>query len=100
MRTGRRSQVLKVVLTGALAVALGAPAEADDREPAAAEGTIFAAIEAGFKMGWFGSQLRIEKHSGLEYRRPLTVGGRDYILAVRGPVVGNRAYGLGFELRF
>ena len=105
MRSGRRSRALKIILTGALAVALGAPAKADDREPAARlrkgpAGEIVTAIEAALQTGWFGNQLRIEKHSGLEYRRALRVGGRDCILAIRGPVVGRRAYGLGFELRF
>lgn len=105
MRSGRRSQALKVVLTGAIAVALSAPAKADDREPDARlrpdpERKIVAAIEAAFQTGWFGNQIRFEKHSGLEYRRALRVGGRDCILAVQGPVVGRRAYGLGFELRF
>ena len=100
MRSGRRSQALKAVLTIALAVTLGAPAKADDRGAAVAYGKIFAAIEAAFQTGWFGNRLRLEKHSGLEYRRALRVDGHDYILAVRGPVVGSRAYGLAFELRF
>ena len=100
MRSGRRSQALKAVLTVALAVTLGAPAKADDRGAAVAYGKIFAAIEAAFQTGWFGNRLRLEKHSGLEYRRALRVGGRDCILAIQGPMVGRRAYGLGFELRF
>ncbi len=105
MQSGRRSQGLKFVLTGALAVALGTPAKAGDWEPAARLGTdpkgkIVAVIEAAFHTGWFGNQLRLEKHSGLEYRRAIRLGGRDCILAVQGPVVRRRAYGLGFELRF
>ncbi len=105
MRVGQRPQARKFIIAGALAVALGAPAQADDRKTAArtapqATGEIFTMIQSALQTNWFVSQIRIKKRSGLEFRRAISVGGRDCTFAVQGPLVGRRAYGLGFEFRF
>ena len=105
MRAGQRPQALSLIIAGALAVALGAPAKADDRNIAArtapeAAGAIFTTIQSALRANWLVSQIRIEKHSGFEFRRPVNVGGRECTFAVQGPLVARRAYGLGFELRF
>ena len=105
MRAGQRPQARKLIIAGALAVALGAPANADDRKTAArpapkATGQIFTTIQSALRTNWFVSQIRIQKRSGLEFRHAISVGGRECSFAVQGPLVGRRAYGLGFEFRF
>ena len=105
MRVGQRPQARKFIIAGALAVALGAPAQADDRKTATrtvpqAAGEIFTTIQSALRTNWFVSQIRIKKRSGLEFRRPVSVGGRECSFAVQGPLVGRRAYGVRFELRF
>ena len=105
MRVGQQPQARKFMIAGALAVALGAPANADDRKTAArpapkAAVEIFSTIQSALRTHWFVGQIRIKKRSGLEFRRAISVGGRDCTFAVQGPLVGRRAYGLGFEFRF
>ncbi len=105
MRVGQQPQARKLMIAGALAVALGAPAHADDRQTAArpapkAVVEIFTTIQSALRTNWFVGQIRIKKRSGLEFRHAISVGGREYSFAVQGPLVGRRAYGLGFEFRF
>ena len=47
-------------------------------------------------------RLHIHKKSGLEYRRPFSVGERDLELRVRGPALKMRRkrLGMSFEVRF
>jgi hypothetical protein len=45
------------------------------------------------------SNFALQK-KGLEYRHALTVGERDMILSVYGPMTKKKTFGLGFRIRF
>jgi hypothetical protein len=102
----RRSEALGALLIGALALSLTTAAEAND----APDGKelrsrhtreILSSLERPTsRRRWIPAHLHLEKRVGVEYRRSLTVGRRDFVWAVQGPVVAGDAYGLGFELRF
>ncbi len=106
MRVTRRSEALGALLIGALALSLATAAEANDalggvelRSRHTRE--ILSSLERPTsKRRWIPAHLHLEKRAGVEYRRSLTVGHRDFVWAVQGPVVAGDAYGLGFELRF
>ncbi len=106
MRATRRSGVLGALLVGALALSLTTAAEANDalggvelRSRHTRE--ILSALERPTsRRRWIPAHLHLEKRAGVEYRRSLTVGHRDFVWAVQGPMVAGDAYGLGFELRF
>ncbi len=40
------------------------------------------------------------QNKGLEYRHSLTMGKRDMIFSVHGPMIDERTFGLGFQIRF
>ena len=46
------------------------------------------------------SHFSIQKKHGLEYRHAISVGERDMIFAVHGPMITKKAFGLGFQIRF
>ena len=102
----RRSAALGTLLIGALALSLTSAAEANDvlggKElgPQHTRETPSSLEPPTSRRRWIPANLHIEKRAGVEYRRSLTVGHRDVIWAVQGPVVAGDAYGLGFELRF
>ncbi len=45
------------------------------------------------------SNFALQK-KGLEYRRALTVGERNMIFSVRGPMTKKKTFGLSFQIRF
>ncbi len=106
MRATRRSGVLGALLVGALALSLATAAEANNA-PGGVElrsrhtREILSSLERPTsRRRWIPAHLHLEKRTGVEYRRSLTVGHRDFVWAIQGPVVAGDAYGLGFELRF
>jgi hypothetical protein len=106
MPVTRRSEALGALLIGALALPLATVAEANDalggkELRSLQKREILSSLDRPTsKRRWSPADLHIEKSVGVEYRRSLTVGHRDFVWAVRGPVVAGDAYGLGFELRF
>ena len=106
MRVTRRSEALAALLIGALALSLATAAGANDtagsdelRSRQTRE--ILSSLKRPTSTrSWIPANLHLEKKVGVEYRRSLTVGHRDFVWAVRGPVVASGAYGVGFELRF
>ncbi len=106
MRRARRSQALGALLTVALVLALGSTARADDakeeEEPRTQRAReIIAEVEkSDSEASWVRTHIRIRKKRGIEYRRPLTMGQRDLVFSVYGPLIKKKRLGLGFELRF
>ena len=106
MRATRRSEALSALLIGAVALSLAAAAEANDAHDGKGVRSrhtreILSSRERPTsRRRWIPAHLHLEKRAGVEYRRSLTVGHRDFVWAVQGPVVAGDAYGLGFELRF
>jgi len=106
MRVTRRSEALVALLIGALTLSLATAAKANDA-PGSDElpsqltrENLSSLKQPTSKRRWIPAHLHIEKKVGVEYRRSLTVAHRDFVWAIRGPVVASGAYGLGFELRF
>ena len=106
MRSAKRSHAWKAALICALAVAPGALAHAEN-SPAPektrvqrAGALLTAAFTNASQGNVFGVPLHIDKRAGIQYRRDMTIRNHDVVLAVRGPVVANRGFGLGIELRF
>jgi hypothetical protein len=106
MRPAARSQPLGAILTVALLLALGGTARAEDstdeEEPRTqrAREIISEVEKSDPEQSWLRTHIRIRKKRGIEYRRPLTMGKRDVLLSIYGPVMPKRRLGLGFEVRF
>ena len=110
MRVDRRVRVFAAGIAGALALT-AFPAAAQD-EPASDESRQHRARqildrldEAGVRdvresesSNW-RSNFAIKK-KGLEYRHPITMGERDMIFSVHGPMIKKKTFGLGFKIRF
>ncbi len=45
-------------------------------------------------------RIRLRKGAGLEVRREVSLGERDVVLGVKGPLLKKNRLGLAFELRF
>ena len=106
MPATRRFESLVALLIGALALALATVAEANDAlggdglRPRQKREILSSLDRPASKRRWIPADLHLEKRAGVEYRRSVTMGHRDFVWAVQGPVVAGDAYGLGFELRF
>ena len=106
MRATWRSEALGALLVGALALSLTTAAEANDAlggvelQSRHTREILSSFEQPTSRRRWIPAHLHLEKRAGVEYRRSLTVGHRDFVWAVQGPVVAGDAYGLGFELRF
>lgn len=106
MRRATRSQPLAALLTFALLIALGGTARADDakdeEEPRTqrAREIISQVEKSDSESSWLRAHFRIRKKRGIEYCLPLTMGKREAVFSVYGPLVKKKRFGLGFELRF
>jgi hypothetical protein len=106
MPVTRRSEALVALLIGAVALTLATAAEANDalggkELRSLQKREILSSLERPTsKRRWIPAHFHVEKKTGFEYRRSLTVGRRNLVWSVRGPVVAGEAYGLGFKLRF
>ncbi len=106
MRWSRRAHRFAAVVGGTLALTSGV-ARADESAPAE-EPRIHRARQilehvdpdhAREGESW-RSHFQIQKQHGLEYRHALSMGRRDLVLAVHGPLVAKKTFGLGFSIRF
>lgn len=93
--------------SAALLCALAAPAIGDDRPWEQARwhslNTRFSPAGEEFSSGqrWLESQLHTTNKHGFEYSRILNWNlERKFVFSIQGPLVGERAPGLAFELRF
>jgi hypothetical protein len=106
MRRATRSQPLGAILTVALLLALGGTARAGDATDEEESRTqrareIITQVEkSDSESSWLRTHIRIRKKRGIEYRRPLTMGPREVVFSIYGPLVSKKRFGLGFELRF
>ena len=109
MRIVRRVKVFAAA-TAATLTLTALPAAAQDQPPAEASRKqrarhILERIDAAgvrdvreTEASW-RSNFGIQK-KGLEYRRALTMGEREMIFSVHGPMIDKRTFGLGFQIRF
>jgi hypothetical protein len=106
MRRATRSQPLGAILTVILLLALGGTARADDAKDEQESRTqrareIITQVEkSDSEASWLRTHFRIRKKRGIEYRYPLTMGQREAVFSIYGPLVKKKRFGLGFELRF
>ena len=91
----------------ALLCVLAAPALGDDRPWEQARwhalNARFTADGEDFSAGqrWLESQLHTTERHGFEYSRSLSLNlERKIVFSIQGPLVGERAPGLAFEVRF
>ena len=106
MRWSKRSKRFVVILGGTLALTTGIARAGD--ETAAEEPRTHRARQILQHMdnqpsspaeSW-RSHFQIQKKHGLEYRHALSMGQRDLVFAVHGPLVAKKTFGLGFSIRF
>jgi hypothetical protein len=100
MRVTRRSEALGALLIGALALSLAIAPGSDELRSRPTRVNLSSLKRPTSKRRWIPAHLHLQKKAGIEYRRSLTVGHREFVWAVQGPVVTKGTYGLGFELRF